>query len=90
VPSGSEFKVIISAVLALMMVNIPGHFVGSLGDLAGGLDLSILAALVLPAFLYPICLLLAPEPRAVYGPAGPRFARAIDLPIAPVVPSARE
>jgi purine-cytosine permease-like protein len=78
---------VISAVLALMMVNIPGHFVGSLGNLAGGLDLSILAALVLPAFLYPICLLLAPEPRAVYGPAGPRFVRAIDLPIAPIVPS---
>src|ERR1039458_3680485 len=36
-----------------------------------GLDLSTLAALVLPALLSPICLLLAPEPRAVYGPAEP-------------------
>ena len=54
-----------------------------------GLDLSILAALVLPALLYPICLLLAPEPRAVYGPAEPCFVRSIDLPVAPVVPSVR-
>jgi hypothetical protein len=39
--------------------------------------------------LYPICLLLAPEPRAVYGPAEPCFVRSIDLPVAPVVPSVR-
>jgi purine-cytosine permease-like protein len=78
---------IISSVLALMMVSIPGHFVGWLGDLAGGVDLSLLAALVLPAFLYPICLLLAPEPRAVYGPGGPRYVRAIDLPVAPIMQS---
>src|ERR1035441_4256885 len=43
-----------------------------------GLDLSTLAALVLPALLYPICLLLAPEPRAVrsierIGPYHPTF-----------------
>jgi purine-cytosine permease-like protein len=78
---------IISSAIALMMVNIPGHTVGWLGNLAGGVDLSLLAALVLPAFLYPLCLWLFPEPRAVYGPAGPRFVRAIDRPIAPIVQS---
>ncbi len=75
----------ISSVLALMMVNIPGHFVGLLGNAAGGIDLSLLAALVLPAVLYPICLRLFPEPLAVYGPLGPRFVRAIEGPVAPIV-----
>jgi purine-cytosine permease-like protein len=78
---------VISSLLALTLVNIPGHFVGWLGNSAGGLDVSLLAALVLPAFLYPICLLIFPEPRAVYGPAGPRFVRAVDIPTAPIVPS---
>lgn len=63
----------ISSVLALLTVNIPGHFVGSLGDIAGGVDVSLLAALILPAILYPVCLRLFPEPRAVYGPGGSRI-----------------
>jgi len=50
----------ISSVLALLTVNIPGHFVGSLGDIAGGVDVSLLAALILPAILHPVCLRLFP------------------------------
>jgi hypothetical protein len=57
------------------MVDMPGHFVGWLGRFAGDLDLSLLAALVLPAILYPALLHLAPEPRAVFGPEGPRGVR---------------
>ena len=74
-----------SSVMALLAVNIPGHFVGWLGDRAGGLDISLLAALVLPMLLYPLCLKLFPEPRAIYGPEGSRFIATVDVPIAPIV-----
>jgi purine-cytosine permease-like protein len=76
---------LLSAGLALLMVNMPGHFVGWLGRLAGDLDLSLLAALVLPAILYPALLWALPEPRAVFGPRGPRGVPAARTPIAPVV-----
>ena len=76
---------LLSAALALLMVNMPGHFVGWLGHVAGDLDLSLLAALVLPAILYPALLYLAPEPRAVYGPQGPRGVPASASTTAPVV-----
>ncbi len=75
---------LISATLALLTVNIPGHFVGWLGNIAGGLDLSLLAALGLPTILYPILLYLFPEPSAVFGPRGPRGIPSTDLPIKPV------
>ena len=76
---------LISALLALSMANIPGHFVGPLGNLAGGVDISLLAALVLPALLYPLLLRAFPDPRGVFGPLGPRGVPATDRPIAPVV-----
>jgi len=76
---------LLSAALALLMVNMPGHFVGWLGRVAGDLDLSLLAALVLPAILYPALLYLSPEPRAVFGPKGPRGVPASAATIAPVV-----
>ena len=76
---------ILSATLALLMVNIPGHFVGWLGRFAGDLDLSLLAALVLPAILYPALLYLAPEPRAVFGVTGPSGVPSSDTIIAPIV-----
>lgn len=75
---------LLSATLALLMVNMPGHFVGWLGRFAGDLDLSLLAALVLPALLYPALLHLSPEPRAVFGPAGPRGVPSAETAIAPV------
>jgi hypothetical protein len=46
-----------------------------------------LAALVLPAILYPALLYLAPEPRAVFGPDGPRGVPSSASAIAPVVGS---
>jgi purine-cytosine permease-like protein len=76
---------IVSSVVALLAVNIPDHFVGWLGNLAGGLDVSLLAALVLPMLLYPVCLKLFPEPRAIYGPEGSRFIATVDAAIAPIV-----
>jgi purine-cytosine permease-like protein len=79
------FAWIPSSVIALLAVNIPGHFVGPLGNLAGGLDVSLLAALVLPALLYPLCLKVFPEPRAIYGTHGSRLIATADIPIAPIV-----
>jgi len=68
---------IVSALVALLMVDIPDHYVGALARMSGAdLDLSLLAALVLPAILYPLCLVVFPEPRAVFGPDGPRLVRA--------------
>jgi purine-cytosine permease-like protein len=75
---------VISSVAALMLVNIPGHFVGWLGNALGGVDFSLLAALILPAILFPVCLLIFPDPRAVYGAEGPRFARSVEMPIAAI------
>ena len=76
---------IISSLFALLVVNIPGHFVGWLGNFAGGLDLSIALAIVLPLVLYPIFLVLVPEPRAVYGPDGPRIVPASGTDVAAIV-----
>ena len=77
---------LISAAVALTTVNMPGHFVGWLGHLAGDVDVSLLAALVLPALLYPLFLVLWPEPRGVYGPRGPRLVRVSEQPLSPVRP----
>ncbi len=76
---------LLSAALALLTVNSPGHFVGWLGNLAGGVDISLLAALLLPAVLYPLLLYVAPEPRGVFGPLGPRGVPARERALAPVV-----
>jgi purine-cytosine permease-like protein len=76
---------LLSACFALLLVNMPGHFVGWLGRFAGDLDLSLLAALVLPAILYPMLLVLFPEPRAVFGPGGPRGIPVRDTAVAPII-----
>jgi len=73
-----------SSLLALLTVNIPGHYVGWLGGLASGIDISLIAALALPALLYPLLLALFPEPRAIYGKHGPRFLRTVDVPLEPI------
>jgi purine-cytosine permease-like protein len=76
---------VMSSALAMLMVDMPGHFIGWLGDIAGGIDVSLLAALCLPALLYPALLFVFPEPRGVFGPLGPRGTRAVDVALAPVV-----
>ncbi len=75
---------ILSSLLALLTVNIPDHFVGWLGNLAKGVDISLLVALVMPAILYPLFFKMFPEPRAIFGPAGPRWIGAADLLISPI------
>ncbi|MEV4184036.1 cytosine permease [Streptosporangium canum] len=70
-----------AAVTAILSVNIPGQFVGPLGDLAGGVDISLPLGLAIAAVLYLALLTAFPEPRGVYGPAGPRLVRASDAEI---------
>lgn len=76
-----------SALLALAFVNLPGQFVGPLGNLAGGVDVSLPLGLGTAAVLYLALLWAFPEPREVYGPEGPRWVRAADTPVPPIVPA---
>lgn len=55
-----------SASIGLCLVNIPDHFVGPLGELAGGIDISLPTTLCLAAISYLLMLRLYPEPRSVY------------------------
>ncbi|MEA2383047.1 MAG: hypothetical protein QOH72_3018 [Solirubrobacteraceae bacterium] len=85
-----------AAVIGLLFVNIPGQFEGPLRNVAedlgfsglAGVDISLLVAIVLAAALYVLALVLFPEPRAVYGPEGPRFVRASDAEPPPIVAAA--
>ena len=64
-----------SAAVGLCFVNLPGQFVGALGDLAGGIDISLPITLGMAGLLYLALLNLFPEPAEVYGPLGPRWVR---------------
>ncbi|MCO2565965.1 cytosine permease [Pseudomonas aeruginosa] len=77
-----------SAAAGLAFVNLPGQFVGPLGELAGGIDLSLPVALGLAALLYLALLRLFPEPPCVYGPRGPRWVRAHGTRRAPAIATA--
>ncbi len=77
-----------SAAAGLAFVNLPGQFVGPLGELAGGIDLSLPVALGLASLLYLALLRLFPEPPCVYGPRGPRWVRAHGTRRAPAIATA--
>jgi purine-cytosine permease-like protein len=47
--------------VGLCLVNIPGQFVGPLGELAGGIDVSLPVTLGLAALLYLVLLRIFPE-----------------------------
>jgi purine-cytosine permease-like protein len=76
---------VLSAILSLFFVNLPGQFVGPLGNLFNGLDISLLVAVILPAVLYGLTLMITPEPSAIHGEKGARFRAAVNKPIAPIV-----
>ncbi len=86
-----------AAIVGLLFVNLPGQFEGPLRNVAedlgitrlAGVDLSLIVALLIPAVLYPLALVLFPEPRGVYGPDGPRWVRASEKPVASVQGAAR-
>ncbi|MOA62032.1 hypothetical protein D3C78_1873240 [compost metagenome] len=62
--------------MGLCFVNLPGQFVGPLGELAGGIDISLPVTLGTAALLYLALLTIFPEPAEVYGPKGPRWVPA--------------
>ena len=71
--------------VALAMVNMPGHFVGWLGFVAGDLDASLLAALGVPALLYPRTSTISIQSPARY--SGRRNSRGVpstDSDVAPI------
>ncbi|KOU61797.1 nitrate reductase [Streptomyces sp. MMG1533] len=74
----------VSALVGVLFTDIPGQFVGPLGDLANGVDISLPLSLVVSAVLYLAMLRLFPEPRAAYGPEGARLARTVDTPVPPI------
>jgi purine-cytosine permease-like protein len=61
-----------SALVGLCFVNLPGQFVGPLGNLADGIDISLPVTLGLAAVVYLVLLKLFPEAAAVYGPTEQR------------------
>ncbi|MFD9429401.1 purine-cytosine permease family protein [Streptomyces sp. NPDC060002] len=74
----------VSALLGVLFTNIPGQFVGPLGDLANGIDIGLPLSLAVATVLYLALLRLFPEPRAVYGPEGARLARTVEAPVPPI------
>ncbi|MER5392002.1 cytosine permease [Saccharopolyspora sp. NPDC002686] len=76
---------LVSAGIALAFVNIPGQLVGPLGELAGGVDISLPLSLVLAAIGYFGLLWAFPEPRGVFGPEGPRWVPCADTPVPSIV-----
>lgn len=71
----------IAAVTGVLFTNIPGQFVGPLGDLVLGVDISLPLSIAIAAVLFLALLFLFPEPRAVHGPAGPRLVPTKDVPV---------
>ncbi|MFJ5987365.1 purine-cytosine permease family protein [Lentzea sp. NPDC092896] len=69
----------VAAVVGVLFTNIPGQFVGPLGDLAGGVDVSLLLSIAVAAVLFLVLLFVFPEPRAAYGPAGARLVPTADV-----------
>ena len=61
-----------SAAVGLCFVNLPGQFVGPLGEMAGGIDISLPVTLGLASVVYLTLLSLFPEPREVFGPKDAR------------------
>ena len=49
-------------------MNLPGQFVGPLGEMAGGIDISLPVTLGLASLVYLALLSLFPESREVFGP----------------------
>lgn len=79
---------LVSAAVGLCFVNVPEQFVGPLGDLLGGVDVSLPLSLVLAAATYLGLLRVFPEPRAVFGPRGPRWVPARDADVPPITAEA--
>jgi purine-cytosine permease-like protein len=62
-----------AAVCGLLFANYPPLIKGPFRDAVGGVDISLLVSIGLAGVLYVAMLFLAPEPRYVFGPDGPRW-----------------
>lgn len=78
------FAWVVSAVLGLQFAYFPPIIEGSLSGIAGGVDLSLIVAILSAAVLYVGALILFPEPDYVFGPKGPRIGRSVKSTIPPV------
>ncbi|TFB91417.1 cytosine permease [Cryobacterium sp. HLT2-28] len=67
-----------AAALGLLFANYPPIIVGPFVGLGGGMDLSLVTAVVAGAVLYLGALWIFPEPRYVFGANGPRLVAAVD------------
>jgi purine-cytosine permease-like protein len=65
-----------AAIAGLLFANYPPLIEGPFRNAAGGVDISLPVAIGLAAVLYLAMLFLAPEPRYVFGPDGPRLVPA--------------
>jgi purine-cytosine permease-like protein len=75
---------VVSAVLGLQFAYYPPIIEGQWSGVAGGVDLSLIVAIVSAAVLYIGSLLVFPEPEYVFGPQGPRIGRAAKASIPPI------
>ncbi|MBC7441220.1 MAG: cytosine permease [Ramlibacter sp.] len=67
-----------AAFIGLLFANYPPVIVGPFRDLGGGVDLSLVAAIIASAALYLGALWIFPEPRHAFGPDGPRLVPCTD------------
>jgi purine-cytosine permease-like protein len=72
-----------STVVGLCLANTP-LIAGPLRNIAGGVDLSLVVTMLLAGLVYLVLLFVFPEPRAVFGPAGPRLVPTSDRSAAPI------
>jgi purine-cytosine permease-like protein len=78
-----------AAVVGVLFANYPPLIEGPFRNAAGGVDLSLVVSIGLAAVIYLVLLFAVPEPRYVFGPAGPRLVPASDAPLPPVVDDPR-
>ena len=69
---------IVAAVVGLLFANYPPVVIGPFANAAGGIDLSLIAAIVTAVVLYLAALLVFPEPTYTFGPKGPRLVGSRD------------
>lgn len=74
-----------AATIGLLFAYYPPVIVGPLSDLGGGMDYSLIAAVISAAVLYLGALWIFPEPRSAFGEDGPRGVRTSDAPLQEIV-----
>ncbi len=74
-----------AAIAGLLFANYPPLIEGPFRNAAGGVDISLPVAIGLAAVIYLAMLFIAPEPRYVFGPEGPRWVPSREAEIPAVV-----